>query len=434
MKKGIVAVLVLLALVVLISPGLVGRLAEQSVDDQLQWAASENREVVITAEKFDRGWFSSEGRHRVEIGSGAAADDLRIALGLGPDDAAPALIIDTHLDHGLIPVSSITRTEGSLAPGLGRAVSTISIEAADGAATRLPGVIYSNVGLDGGLTSHYFLDPGSYDNASWGAGDIEVSADAGARHVTVDGGFDSFTFLSPDGARYSVGTVDVDSDMTMTDYGFSVGDLAFSVDTVNITSELTSVNMGPLRMRAKSAVDNGRVNADAEVEFAAAGMAPIGDIAWIMNVAVAGLDADAAGRLQRAVDSMPGAADPSQLFAAIESDLKAIVTEGFELRFDRFDVTVPQGTLQTRLQFNVAETDPQAFNWAGVLLDLEATGTVIVPAGLYEFLTTMNPQINAAVAMGFLKRNGDNYEMAAEYRKGLLTVNGAPMPIPLPGS
>jgi hypothetical protein len=35
------------------------------------------------------------------------------------------------------------------------------------------------------------------------------------------------------------------------------------------------------------------------------------------------------------------------------------------------------------------------------------------------------------VGMGFLRKNGDVYEMRAEYAKGLLTVNGAPMPIPL---
>ena len=60
MKKGIVALLVILALVVLLSPGLIGRLAEKSVNDQLNWAAQENQEVVITSERFDRGWFSSD--------------------------------------------------------------------------------------------------------------------------------------------------------------------------------------------------------------------------------------------------------------------------------------------------------------------------------------------------------------------------------------
>jgi hypothetical protein len=35
--------------------------------------------------------------------------------------------------------------------------------------------------------------------------------------------------------------------------------------------------------------------------------------------------------------------------------------------------------------------------------------------------------------MGFLRRKGDAYEMEASFKKGLLTVNGAPMPLPIPG-
>jgi len=108
-KKGIVALLIILALIVLVSPGLVGRLAEKSVDEQLQWAATENKEVVITSEKFDRGWFSSEGRHRIELGKTGPGMNIREQLGLAADGPSPAVIIDTRLDHGLIPVASITR-------------------------------------------------------------------------------------------------------------------------------------------------------------------------------------------------------------------------------------------------------------------------------------------------------------------------------------
>ena len=44
----------------------------------------------------------------------------------------------------------------------------------------------------------------------------------------------------------------------------------------------------------------------------------------------------------------------------------------------------------------------------------------------------MNPEAEALVAMGVLKRSGDDYVMDAEYAQGLLNVNGAPMPIPMP--
>ena len=56
-----------------------------------------------------------------------------------------------------------------------------------------------------------------------------------------------------------------------------------------------------------------------------------------------------------------------------------------------------------------------------------------LPVTLYQFIGMMNPDIAQLEQMGVLKLNGDVYEMAAVYRKGLLTVNDAPFPIPLPG-
>jgi hypothetical protein len=65
------------------------------------------------------------------------------------------------------------------------------------------------------------------------------------------------------------------------------------------------------------------------------------------------------------------------------------------------------------------------------LLDLDAEADLVVAAEFVDFAMAMNPQAGAVVGMGFLRKNGDVYEMRAEYAKGLLTVNGAPMPIPL---
>jgi hypothetical protein len=50
-----------------------------------------------------------------------------------------------------------------------------------------------------------------------------------------------------------------------------------------------------------------------------------------------------------------------------------------------------------------------------------------------DTIIAIDPQMNAAIGMGFLKKNGNVYEMEAAFRNGLLTVNGAPMPIPIPG-
>lgn len=433
MKKGIVVLLVVLALIVIVSPALVGRLAEQSVESQLKWAADENREIVITSKRFDRGWFVSEGQHRVAIGKSPAGISLKQELGFEPDEATPALIIDTRLDHGLIPVSSMNREKGSLMPGLGRAVSTLSVETADGDVTPLPGAIYSTVGLDGGLTSHYVLEAGSMNSMSWGPGDLKVEADAGAREISIVGEFDAFTFQRADETTFALGNFDVSSDMTMTGYGYSVGDLAFSIDTINLTSPDSSISMGPMKMDADTELDGDRVNASTSVDLQLAGLPTVGDIAWVMDLTVRGLDAAATGRLQRALENAGDIEDPSVFYRVVERDLLDLGARGFEVRFDQLDVTLPQGTVFTKLGFSLPESDRQSFTWPGALLALQADADVRIPADLYEFATMMSPQANAMVAMGFLKKKGDNYEMVASYKKGLLTVNGAPMPIPIPG-
>ena len=78
MNRWFVAGLVTLALIVLVSPGIVGRLAQKSVEENLDFATSESDEIMVTTESFDRGWFTSEGRHRIELGDGSLRAPHRI--------------------------------------------------------------------------------------------------------------------------------------------------------------------------------------------------------------------------------------------------------------------------------------------------------------------------------------------------------------------
>ena len=66
----VIALILLAVLIIIVSPGIVGRLAEESVGDNLNRVARQDGELVVTSEGFDRGWFSSEGQHRVAIGDG----------------------------------------------------------------------------------------------------------------------------------------------------------------------------------------------------------------------------------------------------------------------------------------------------------------------------------------------------------------------------
>ncbi len=152
-----------------------------------------------------------------------------------------------------------------------------------------------------------------------------------------------------------------------------------------------------------------------------------------LDIAVrfADVDGQSLGRIIRALETVDDNAAPQELMALLDEDLRKLVSSGLELSFERFDFDLPQGPVSARMNFAVDASDPAEFIWTSALLDLRADADLTVAEEFVDFAMAMNPQAGALVGMGFLRKNGDVYEMRAEYAQGLLTVNGAPMPIPL---
>lgn len=430
MKKGIVALLVVLALVVLVSPALIGRLAEKSVDENLNWAAAESGGLTVTSTGFDRGWFSSEGQHRIEIREGQLHALLPKSSG-----ALPVLVIDTHLDHGLVPISSMSREQGSLAPGLGRAISSVSFEMPDGDTIELPGKIFSKIGLGGELQSNYTLEAGSHEEndttASWGDSNIDVTTNPSTGEIDYAGAVGTLKVVD-DRSVVSVDGMSFSGTHVPTKYGFAIGDIKLELDAMSMESVGgAGGGLRGLSIEAMSSVDDGAVSGHTLLSLESQMIPGFGEVSLAADVTLEGADAEAVGALQQAIDAAGTSGDPNVLFATIEEDLKRLLAGGMELRFDQLDVTLPMGTVVTKLDFKVAEEDPDTFDWSSLLLGTEASASVTVPEALVDMAMQMNPQAGAVVGMGFLQKNGDVYEMEAEYKKGLLTINGAPMPIPL---
>ncbi len=431
MKKSIVGGLILLALIVLITPGIVGHLAERSVNRQVEWAVDENRELEITATGFERGWFSSAGRHRVEFAATPAGRELRDVLGFGDAGAGPALIIDTELDHGIVPVASMRREQGSLRPGLGRAESRLSYEAPDGSVTELPGVVYTNIGLSGAVSSRYSAAPGSAGNVTWGVADVKVDSDARAHRLEIDSRLDSIEFRSGDDL-FTAGELRFVGDMTDTPHDFYVGDVDVAVGSVARVVSGVQLRFGPMTLHSDSELDDGRVASNFAIDMRVEDMPGVGEVSWQLRGSLGGLDAAALGRVINGLDESRDEDDPALMFSTIERDLKVLIAGGLSADIGQLDVTLPQGTLATDLAVTVDDTDPDTFAWTGLLLSTEARANLRIPAPLFEYIASMYPDARSMIALGFLVRNGDDYELAAEYRQGLLTINGAPMPIPLP--
>lgn len=440
-NRWIVAALVTLALLVLISPAIVGRLAEKSVEDNLNYAAGESGDIIVTTESFERGWFTSEGRHRIE----ARNDTLRSLL-QGPSDdyTQPlSLLIDTHIDHGLLPVSSLSRDGASLKPALASTISTIRLDPGNGDLIEIPGKIYSEVGLTGETTSRLVLDASSRQIAD---ATLELhGADITVRISPVTGAISIEGTVQPWSLRYkgdggvpggiAAGRVTIEGNRQISKHGLSVGRIHLEMGGVHIDNGFQSpFSFQSLSLHANSELEGDRVNATAKLDLTGVSSAGSGDIGLSLDVVLNRLHAASAYKvaqaLQSAVDPQAALAD---MYPLIESDLKKLLTSGLEVQIDKFVVMLADGELTMKLRFDLPPSDPNAiFSWPALLLALVASAEIRLPVALFEMAREMSPDITMLVAMGALKKDGDFYEMKAEYAKGLVTVNGAPMPIPLP--
>lgn len=437
MKKGVVAVLIILAVAVLISPAIIGRLAENSMTESLDWAARESGEVSVTTESFSRGWFSSEGRHRIELQDGDLLTAVEGMMGPSAALGVPVLIIDTKLDHGPIPLSSMSREKGSLAPGLGSAVSTLSIELPEGDVIELPGTIFSEVGLGGELKSHYELESGSFEDgdlkARWGDSNINLTTNPKSGKATFDGSLNALSF--GDGADIvSLDQMTFAGQQRPTDFGISIGDIALEIAGLATASGgMTAGNVKSMSINARSELDGSDVNAEAFINAAFEQVPALGEMGFELALVLEGADAEALGRVQQALEETGEMPDPYALLGPAEPDFKQLFASGFTFNFEKLELRLPTGTVSGKLLFDFAEEDPATFDWTSLLLNTEALIDLSFPEPVVQMMMQAEPNVSMAIGSGYLVRRGDAYVIDAQLKKGLLTVNGAPIPIPLGG-
>lgn len=433
MKKGFVFLLLALAVIVLVSPGLVGRLAEESMDENLKWAATESQDVTITSQGFERGWFSSEGQHRIELRNGDVRDVLLVLAGDNGFDGLPALVIDTRIDHGLVPVTSMAREKGSLLPGLGSAVSTMRLEFENGDTVDIPGTIYSEVGLTGELQSNLILEPGTFsdgdETAQWGDVDVLITTSPSTNVVGFKGALDELAFVSPYN-EVTIGPLHFEGDQQRTRFGPYVGDASFTIDKITMPSSWGQDSMGPISFTSTASIDDDALSGRTTVLLDNLPFGDFGRARINMDISADNIDAEALGNLTRALDELSDNASNDEVRLALEDDLKQLLAAGFELHVVQLDIALQPGTVSATLNVEVDDTDPDTFVWTSALLALDATLDLSVPAELMDYAISLDPQVGAAVGMGFLRRNQDVYEMEATFKDGLLTINGAPMPVP----
>lgn len=471
MRKGIVFGLLALAVIVLVSPGVVGRMAERIVEKNNEWTAinTSGSGVSYESESFERGWFVSNSVDRVGITDPTVQAQLVDALGLTSAEELPTLVIRTRLDHGLVPFTSLSREGGSLGPALSRTVSTVSIEGRNGERIDIPNEIYGHISLGGTFSTKMLFEGGSTNareaikafedgatrlglgaelpdelndpealakaetmTISWGEIEIDAALEPDSGRAQVSGNSDGWSMESEDGF-VRVGAFDFASDQTPNEFGIGIGDFEFAIDTVEVREGVSpAATFGPIKMEGSTSSNGKRVSGDTQLYFAASEFPGVGSGSVTMDVAVTDIDAVPLKRITDQLNTMDDEISEAEMFAILEPDLRTVLSSGFGLDFRQFDIELPQGKISSKISLALPETDAAAFSWAGILQAMSGSANMSVPSGMVDMALAMNPQAQMVVGMGFLQKNGDIYEMEALYEKGLLTVNGAPIPVPMP--
>jgi uncharacterized protein YdgA (DUF945 family) len=435
MKRWIVFGLITLAVIVLVSPGIVGQLAERNLRNSISWAEDENEDLVVTEERFERGWFTAKGRHRIEL------DHDLFGSASGTPGEMAALVIETRIDHGLVPLTSMARDAGSLQPALASTVSVISLDLGHGRVVELPGRLTSRIGLTGATVSRYELEAGSFKDEGvdleWQGADVRFSIDAAASAASYEGRIEPLRYTGGSEA-WSLGAIAFEGEQQRTRYGFSTGDIALRMADASLDVLIGGASgFGSLAFDASSEISDDRLSGVSSLDIEGLVMPELGAIDFGLDVAVNRLDAASVQRIREALDAAGETGEPmdelDSVYPRIEKDLQTLLAAGAELRVDRFVLSLPQGEVTAAMRFDLPASDPGPdFSWPSLLLALTASAEMRVPAALVEMAREANPeQAGALVAMGILKREGDVYVVKGEYAQGLVTVNGAPLPIPL---
>ena len=442
MKRWVVILLVVLAVLVLVSPGIIGRMTERSIEESIEQARVESPAVTISTESFDRGWFTSVGRHRIELSNRARFPELANFVDQAGYEGMPALILDSRIDHGLVPIASMGRDQGSLEPGMANLTSTVQLDPGNGELIDLAGRINSTVNLAGSTDADLLIEKGNWSDSDtridWQGAELQMNLDNQGVMTTVEG------FIAP--IRFAAGLRQVESSrldielmQDKSSYDFMVGSMAVHSAGVSVTDVTGSkIGFASMDITAENDIVDDKVQGASVLDISGILLPNFGTVDIALDLDYEGFDAASFVALYSALQEAASDGNPDDAFAtiypAMDAELQQFLTTGGNIAINHLNVSLPLGRVLTDFRFTLPEAGPgDAFSWPGLLLKLTATINVQIPVVLFQMIEAAQPEAGAAIAMGILVQDGDTYKMELEYAQGLATINGLPMPVPMPG-
>lgn len=436
MKRWVLILLVGLAVLLLISPGIVGRMTERSIEESITLARIESPQITIDTEQFERGWFSSAGRHRIELSDRSHFPELASFVKEAGYAGMPALILDSRIDHGPLPLSS-------LEPGLASMTSTVQLDPGNGELVDLPGRINSTLSLSGTTHADLLLEEGNWsDNDTridWQGAELRMTID-NAGVLTDADGFVAAVRFSTGSRKLESRRIDIAMKQEKSDYDFMVGSMDLHSGGVSLADGLgNQVGFSSLDIKITSKITDDKIYGSSAIDLAGVLTPGFGTMDIELDLNYSGFDAESFVSLYSALHDAAADGNPEDAFAAIYPamavELQQFLSAGVDVQVNRLNLSLPLGDILTDFRFALPGAgSADAFSWPGLLLKLKASVNVQIPVPLFRMIEALQPEAGAAIAMGVFVLEGDQYIMQLEYAQGLATINGIPMPVPIPGS
>lgn len=423
MKRWLVVLLVALAVIVLISPGLIGQLAQDNIEKGLSEAANEGGRATVTTESYEKGWFTAEGRYRIVFEEGGLREALQAV-----EPGTPAIVLTTRIQHGLLPL-------GGFLPGIANAESTAQLDTGTGQTIDIPGVLRTHVGLGGDATFNYSVDKDNYvlgdgNELDWDGADIEIHTNAAATAVSVDGKIRPLQLRNRSGDAMNVGTIVIRGKQQRADFGLDIGHGSFDLDRLWARDVDGETSLEGLHFDSTASLEDEGARFVFRSSVKDMDLPGLADLSYDVEVTLARMDPEVLGRI---VASLRNADPQSGIYPELEQDALELLSRGALIEASHINVATPQGNLEVAINLDISKQPPgSAPNWLGVLMASDASVQLSVPAMLVDLAQVASPEMAAMMQMGMLIQDGDNYRTDMRFKKGVFTVNGAPLPLPLP--
>jgi len=423
--RRIIQLMLLTLALVCLAPAAIGRLAESRQQFLVDSLAHSVAGADLITEQYETGWITSRSIHRLRLDDPAYINAARELTGIPNLDESPELVIRSRIAHGPWPL-----LQGR--PGLARVHSEVTFVVGQDEIS-IPGVAIADIGLDGsGVT--VFDSPGmetTVESGSafirWHATDLRISFDRQVRNLDSLGTIGELELLGSHG-EIRFGPIRVDGRSAYTTHGFWSGESRLNVARFSTTGiDGASFLAEGIELDLAVLPDGDLVNHRYEVTLDRFSSPRVDAGQLQLAGTIENLDAAALGRLLAERTGGRWSSD-RQSWTGVFS-----AASRFHLR----EFLVEADGERARLEFEChlrdaigAETDP-----GELLRALQGQGTILLSEGLLPMLIGNGNDpaaVESLLAIGYLRRVEGGLLAELRLGGGLLTINGLPIPLPMP--